>query len=155
MRLLYHDAVRDLDAERDLGVLFRDKDTVLREADFVTLHVPLLAETRHYIDEPELRLMKPTAYLVNAARGPVVHEAALVRALREGWIAGAGLDVYEEEPRVHPGLLECRNAVLAPHIASASRETRLRMATMAVEDAVAVLEGRQPAHPVNPEVLSA
>jgi glyoxylate reductase len=98
--------------------------------------------------------MKPTAYLVNAARGPVVHEAALVRALREGWIAGAGLDVYEEEPRVHPGLLECRNAVLAPHVASASRETRIRMATMAVEDALAVLEGRRPAHPVNPEVLS-
>jgi glyoxylate reductase len=83
----------------------------------------------------------------------VVHEAALVQALREGWIAGAGLDVYEEEPRVHPGLLACRNAVLAPHIASGSRETRLRMATMAVEDALAVLEGRRPAHPVNPEVL--
>lgn len=154
MRLLYHDAVRDADAERELGVVHRDKDTVLREADFVTLHVPLLAETRHYIAERELRLMKPTAYLVNAARGPVVHEAALVRALREGWIAGAGLDVFEEEPRVHPGLLECRNAVLAPHIASASRETRLRMAMMAVEDALAVLEGRRPAHPVNPEVLA-
>ena len=97
--------------------------------------------------------MKPTAYLVNAARGPVVQEAALVRALQEGWIAGAGLDVYEEEPRVDPGLLECPNAVLAPHIASASKETRLRMATMAVEDALAVLDGRRPAHPVNPEVL--
>jgi len=154
MRLLYHDAARDADAERELGVLYRDKDTVLREADFVTLHVPLLAETRHYIAERELRLMKPTAYLVNAARGPVVHEAVLVRALREGWIAGAGLDVFEEEPRVHPGLLECRNAVLAPHIASASRETRLRMAMMAVEDALAVLEGRRPAHPVNPETLA-
>jgi glyoxylate reductase len=154
MRLLYHDARRDAEAERDLGVLYRDKDRVLREADFVTIHVPLLPETRHYIGERELRLMKPTAYLVNAARGPVVHESALVRALREGWIAGAGLDVYEEEPRVHPGLLECRNAVLAPHVASASRETRLRMATMAVEDALAVLEGRRPTHPVNPEVLS-
>jgi glyoxylate reductase len=153
MRILYHDAVRDPEAERGLGVVYCEKDTVLREADFVTLHVPLLPETHHYIDARELRLMKPTAYLVNAARGPVVHEAALVHALREGWIAGAGLDVYEEEPRVHPGLLECRNAVLAPHIASASRETRLRMATMAVEDALAVLEGRRPAHPVNPEVL--
>jgi glyoxylate reductase len=154
MRLLYHDALRDPEAERDFGALYRDKDTVLREADFLTLHVPLLPETRHYIGERELRLMKPTAYLVNAARGPVVHEAALVRALREGWIAGAGLDVYEEEPRVHPGLLACPNAVLAPHVASASRETRIRMATMAVEDALAVLEGRRPVHPVNPEVLS-
>jgi glyoxylate reductase len=153
MRLLYHDAVRDAEAERELGVLYCDKDTVLREADFVTLHVPLLPETRHYVGERELRLMKPTAHLVNAARGPVVDEAILARALREGWIAGAGLDVYEDEPRVHPGLLECRNAVLAPHIASASRDTRLRMATMAVEDALAVLEGRRPAHPVNPGVL--
>lgn len=93
-----------------------------------------------------------SAHLVNAARGPVVHEAALVHALREGWIAGAGLDVSEEEPRVHPGLLECPNAGLAPHIASASHETRLRMPTMAVEDALAVLEGRRPAHPVNPAV---
>jgi glyoxylate reductase len=153
MRILYHDALRDPEAERALGVVYCEKDTVLRESDFVTLHVPLLPETHHYINERELRLMKPTAYLVNAARGPVVHEAALVHALREGWIAGAGLDVYEEEPRVHPRLLECRNAVLAPHIASASRETRLRMATMAVEDALAVLEGQRPAHPVNPEVL--
>jgi glyoxylate reductase len=98
---------------------------VLREVDFVTVHVPLLPETRHYIDERALRLMKPTAHLVNAARGPAVDEAALVRALRERWIAGAGLDVYEDEPRVHPGLLECPTAVLAPHIASASKETRL------------------------------
>jgi glyoxylate reductase len=153
MRVLYHDAVRDEAAERELGVLYRDKATVLREADFVTLHVPLLPETHHYIAEAELRLMKPTAYLVNAARGPVVDEAALGRALTEGWIAGAGLDVYEDEPRVHPSLLECRNAVLAPHIASASRETRLRMARMAVENALAVLAGRRPANPVNPEVL--
>jgi glyoxylate reductase len=153
MRVLYTDAVRDEAAERELGVLYRDKDTILREADFVTLHVPLLPETHHYIGERELRSMRPTAYLVNAARGPVVDEAALVRALREGWIAGAGLDVYEKEPAVHPGLLQCRNAVLAPHIASASRETRLRMATMAVENALAVLAGRRPASPVNPEVL--
>jgi len=153
MRVLYHDAVRDEAAERELGVLYRDKDTVLRESDFVTLHVPLLPETHHYIGEAELRRMKPTAYLINASRGPVVHEAALVRALKEGWIAGAGLDVYEEEPKVHPGLLDCPNAVLAPHIASASRATRLRMATMAVENCLAVLEGRRPANPVNPEVL--
>ncbi len=153
MTLLYHDAVRDHAAERDLGVVYVEKDALLQEADFVTLHVPLLPETRHYVGEPELRRMKRTAYLVNAARGPVVDEAALVRALKEGWIAGAGLDVYEEEPKVHPGLLECRNAVLAPHIASASHETRTRMAKMAVENCLAVLEGTRPANPVNPEVL--
>jgi glyoxylate reductase len=153
MRVLYHDAVRDTAAERELGVVYGDKATILREADFVTLHVPLLPETQHYVGERELRLMKPTAYLINAARGPVVDEAALARALRDGRIAGAGLDVYEEEPRIHPGLLECPNAVLAPHIASASRETRLKMARMAVENALAVLEGRRPANPVNPQVL--
>jgi glyoxylate reductase len=108
MHLLYHDAVRDPDAERSLGVLYRDLDTVLREADFVTLHVPLLSETRRLIDERALRLMKPTAYLVNCARGPVVDEAALVRALREGWIAGAGLDVYEEAASGVAGVPERR-----------------------------------------------
>jgi len=154
MRVLYHDPVRDPAAERDLGLTYGDKDAILRAADFVTLHVPLLPETHHYIGEPELRRMRPTAYLINASRGPVVHEAALVRALREGWIAGAGLDVYEDEPKVHPGLLECRNAVLAPHIASASHETRLEMARMAVENCLAVLEGSAPPNPVNPEVLS-
>jgi len=154
MRTLYHDAVRDPQAERELGVVYTDKEAVLQQADFVTLHVPLLPETHHYIGEPELRRMKPTACLINASRGPVVHEAALVRALREGWIAGAGLDVYEDEPKVHPGLLECPNAVLAPHIASASRETRLRMATMAVDNCLAVLEGQVPPNPVNPEALA-
>jgi glyoxylate reductase len=153
MRMLYHDALRDPAAERELGVIYQDRDAVLAEADFVTLHVPLLPETHHYVGEGELRRMKPGAYLINASRGPVVDEAALVRALKEGWIAGAGLDVYEEEPKVHPGLLECSNAVLAPHIASASRETRLRMATMAVDNCLAVLEGRMPPNPVNPEVL--
>jgi len=153
MRILYHDAIRNAAAERDLGAQFVEPERLLAESDFVTLHVNLTSQTRHLIGEPELRRMKPTAYLVNAARGPVVDEAALVRALKEGWIAGAGLDVYEEEPSVHPGLLECPNAVLAPHIASASRETRTRMATMAVENCLAVLEGKRPANPVNPEVL--
>ncbi|MGH7266561.1 MAG: 2-hydroxyacid dehydrogenase [Candidatus Rokuibacteriota bacterium] len=153
MPVRYFDTVRDPAAERELGLVYQDAPTILREADFVTLHVPLLPETRHFIGERELRSMKPTAYLINASRGPVVHEAALVRALKEGWIAGAGLDVYEDEPAVHPGLLECPSAVLAPHIASASRETRTKMAAMAVENCLAVLEGRRPANPVNPEVL--
>jgi glyoxylate reductase len=153
MRLLYHDAVRDQAAERDLGVVYVDKAALLQQADFVTVHVPLLPETRHYLGEAEFRQMKSTAVFVNAARGPIVDEAALVRALREGWIAAAGLDVYEKEPAVHPGLLERPNAVLAPHVASASRETRTRMATMAVENCLAVLDGQRPANPVNPEVL--
>jgi glyoxylate reductase len=153
MAVRYFDTIRDPAAERELGLVYQDAPTIVREADFLTLHVPLLPETRHFIGERELRAMKPTAYLINASRGPVVDEAALVRALKEGWIAGAGLDVYEDEPAVHPGLLDCPNAVLAPHIASASRETRTKMATMAVENCLAVLEGRRPANPVNPEVL--
>jgi len=154
MRILYHDVVRaDEAAEREFEATFVDKATLLKESDFLTLHVNLTPETRHYIGEPELRRMKPTAFLINASRGPVVHEAALARALKEGWIAGAGLDVFEEEPKVHPGLLELDNVVLAPHIASASRETRTLMATMAVENCLAVLEGKTPPNPVNPEVL--
>ena len=156
MRILYHDAVRaDVATERELAATFVDRPTLLRESDFVTLHVPLLPETRRLIDAADLRLMKRTAYLVNAARGPIVNEAALVQALREGWIAGAALDVYEEEPKVHPGLLSLPNVVLAPHIASASTETRVKMATLAVENCLAVLGGKPPLTPVNPEVLTA
>jgi glyoxylate reductase len=149
MRILYHDAVAaDAAQERELRATFTDLATLLREADFVTVHTPLLAETRHLIDETRLRTMKRTAILVNAARGPIVDEAALVRALTEGWIAGAGLDVFEDEPRVHPGLLPLTNAVLAPHIASASFDTRLAMATLAVRNCLAVVEGKPPITPV-------
>jgi glyoxylate reductase len=154
MRILYSDAVRaDAAAERELGAAYVDKATLLKESDFVTLHTPLSSETRHLIGAAELRQMKRTAYLINAARGPCVNEAELVRALKEGWIAGAGLDVYEEEPKVQPGLLALPNVVLAPHIASASLETRIGMATLAVENCLAVLEGKTPPTPVNPEVL--
>jgi glyoxylate reductase len=154
MRVLYQDAVAaDAAAERELRATRTDLATLLRESDFVTLHTPLLPETRHLITAESLRTMKKTAYLINAARGPVVDEAALVRALREGWIAGAGLDVFEEEPKVHPGLIDLSNVVLAPHIASASHETRLQMATLAVENCLAVLEGKTPPTPVNPEAL--
>jgi glyoxylate reductase len=99
--------------------------------------------------------MKKTAYLINASRGPVVEEAALVQALKEGWIAGAGLDVFENEPEVHPELIGLRNVVLAPHIGSAFHDTRVKMSILAVENCLAVLEGRTPPTPVNPEVLSA
>jgi glyoxylate reductase len=149
MRVLYHDAVRAThDAERELEAVYVDKATLLRESDFVTLHVLLSAETRHLIDETSLRSMKKTAVLVNAARGPIVDEAALARALGEGWIAAAGLDVFEDEPTVHPGLLPLTNVVLAPHIASASFDTRVAMSTLAVKNCLAVLEGNPPLTPV-------
>ena len=149
MRVLYHDGVRaDAATERELRAAPTDLATLLRESDFVTLHTNLTAETRHLIDARTLRTMKPSAILVNASRGPVVDEAALARALREGWIAAAGLDVFEEEPTIHPDLLPLTNVVMAPHIASASGETRLAMATLAVKNCLAVLEGKPPLTPV-------
>src|SRR6267142_157572 len=150
MRILYYDAVRaEASAERELSATFVPKETLLAEADFVTVHTNLTAETRHLIDEAALRRMKKTAILVNAARGPIVDEAALVRALREGWIAGAGLDVFEEEPKIHPGLLALANVTLAPHIASASLDTRVAMATLAVRNCLAVLGGKPAITPVS------
>jgi glyoxylate reductase len=143
MRLLYHDAVRaDAAAERELKATYVEPDTLLRDSDFVSLHTLFIPETRHLINERNLRLMKKTAILVNAARGPIVDEAALVKALTEGWIAGAGLDVFEEEPKIHPGLLPLKNVTLAPHIASASLDTRLAMANLAVRNCLAVLDGK-------------
>ena len=154
MRVLYQDAVAaDPATERELRATRTDTATLLRDSDFVTIHTPLLPDTRHLINAQSLRTMKKTAYLVNASRGPVVDEAALVQALTEGWIAGAGLDVFEEEPKVHPGLMGLSNVVLAPHIASASSDTRINMAALAVDNCLAVLEGQTPPTPVNPEVL--
>ena len=150
MRVLYHKRNRDLEAERSVGAEYRPKAELLREADFVVLSIPLSPETRHLIGAAELALMKPTAFLVNVARGPVVDEAALVEALRTKRIAGAGLDVFEEEPKLHPGLLGLENLALTPHIGSASRATRLRMATRAAENCVAALEGHRPPDLVNP-----
>lgn len=149
MRVLYHDAVRaDAAVERELNATYAEPETVLRESDFVSLHTLYIPETRHLINERNLRLMKKTAILVNAARGPIVDEAALVKALTEGWIAGAGLDVFEEEPKIHPGLLPLKNVTLAPHIASASLDTRLAMATLAVRNCLAVLDGKPAITPV-------
>jgi len=128
----------------------RDLDALLRESDIVVLTVSLSAETRHLIGARELGLMKKSAHLVNIARGPVVDEAALARALLEGRIAGAGLDVYEKEPELHPDLLKCPNAVLAPHIGSATIETRRRMALLAAENLLAGLQGRVPPLALNP-----
>ena len=127
-------------------------DEMLPRADFLTLHTVLNEQTRHLINEERLRQMKPNALLINAARGPVVDEHALLRALTEGWIGGAALDVYEEEPRITPGLAELENVVLLPHIASATAGTRGRMATMAAENALAFLGGERGPNTVNPEV---
>ena len=155
MRVLYQDAVAaDPETERELRATRTDTATLLRESDFVTLHTPLLPETQHLINAQSLTTMKKTAYLVNASRGPVVDEGALAHALKEGRIAGAGIDVFEEEPKVHPGLIGLPNVVLAPHIASASSDTRLKMANLAVDNCLAVLEGGTPPTPVNPEVLA-
>ena len=154
MRVLYHDAVRAAaEVERELGLEWVEtKEELLQQADFVTLHVPLLPETRHFIGRAELSWMKPTAYLINASRGPVVDEAALAEALERKQIAGAALDVFENEPTIHPKLVQQPTVLLAPHIASASVETRTRMAVMAAENVVAVLSGRRPANLVNAEV---
>ncbi|HEV8474380.1 MAG TPA: D-glycerate dehydrogenase [Methylomirabilota bacterium] len=149
MRVLYHDTVRaDATVERELKATSTELDTLLRESDFVSLHTLFIPETKHLIGERTLRLMKKTAILVNAARGPIVDEAALARALEEGWIAGAGLDVFEEEPTIHPALLPLTNVVMAPHIASASLDTRLAMADLAVRNCLAVLEGKPAITPV-------
>ena len=154
MRILYHDARRAPEmVEQELGLEFTDKDRVLAESDFISLHVPLTDATRHYIGAAELRRMKPTAILVNAARGPVVDEAALAEALAVRTIAAAGLDVFEREPIVHPRLLELENVgVLVPHIGSATVETRLKMSMLAAENCGAALEGRRPPNLLNPSV---
>ncbi len=123
-------------------------EDLLQRSDIVTLHVPLSPETHHLINHNSIRLMKPTAYLVNMARGPVVEEAAVVSALENGWIAGAALDVYELEPVVHPGLLKFDNAFLIPHLGSATRETRTAMCNLAARNLVEVLAGRPPVTPI-------
>ncbi len=154
MKVLYHNRARlGAAEERDLGVEYAEKDELLGTADFVSLHVPLSDETRHLIGTRELGLMKPTAYLVNTSRGPVVDEAALVETLREKRIEGAGLDVYENEPVLAPGLTSLDNVVLMPHVGSATVETRMKMARMAAEHLLAGLRGERPAHVVNPEAL--
>lgn len=144
MRLLYHNRKRDASFEQQLGAQYSDLDTVLREADVLSLHLPLTPDTRHLIGERELGLMKSSVILINTARGPVVHEQALIRALREERIFAAGLDVYEEEPSIPDELIALRNTVLLPHIGSASVRTRQRMAEIAARNLIAVLDGREP-----------
>ncbi|UCC34059.1 MAG: D-glycerate dehydrogenase [Candidatus Bathyarchaeota archaeon] len=154
MRILYHDVVPRPNLEKELGAEPQDLETLLREADFISVHAPLLKETYHLIDEAKLKLMKKTAYLMNNSRGPVVDEEALYKALKEEWIAGAALDVFEQEPTPQNNpLLTLDNVVVAPHISSSSHETRSRMAEMVAENLTAFFEGRRPPNLVNPEVL--
>lgn len=152
MRVIYHDVYRPpAEVERELAAEHRDLEDLLRESDFVSLHTNLTPQTRHLINAERLAMMKPTAVLVNTSRGPVIDEEALAQALQEGQIFAAGLDVFEREPDVHPALLMCENAVLIPHLGSATVETRLAMANLAVDNLFAGLgDGRPPAL-LNPE----
>ena len=153
MRILYTKR-RRLDEAREtaLGVEYRSLDDLLKESDFVSVNAVLSPETVHLIGQRELALMRPSAYLVNTARGPIVDEKALVRALEEKRIAGAALDVYEREPMVEPGLINLANVVLTPHLGSAALDTRERVAGILVDNAIAVIEGRRPPNLYNPEI---
>jgi glyoxylate reductase len=148
MNILYTDAKRNEDAEREVGATFVTFDDLLAQSDIVSLHTPLLPETRHLMNAERLRKMKRTAILINSSRGPVVDEHALAEALRDGVIAGAGLDVFEREPEVDPLLLTLENVVLLPHIASASEETRTKMAVRAAQNVLAFLDGKPLLDPV-------
>ncbi|NMB16921.1 MAG: D-glycerate dehydrogenase, partial [Firmicutes bacterium] len=153
MNILYYDEYRpDAKLEKELGITYAPFDELLQKSDYVSIHVPLMESTHHFIGERELKLMKKSAYLINSARGPIVDEKALVKALKEKEIAGAGLDVFEDEPELAPGLAELDNVVIAPHIASATVETRSKMATMAAEGCLSVLKGEKPVNLVNEDV---
>lgn len=155
MKVLYYDVIRRQDLEKEQGIEYTEIDNLLQKADFVTVNVPLLKATYHLIDEEKLRLMKKTAILVNNSRGPVIDEKALYKALKEGWIAGAGLDVFEQEPTPTSNLLlTLDNVVVAPHISSASFETRSKMAEMVAENLTAFFEGRVPPNLVNKDVVN-
>lgn len=154
MQVLYSDVVRRPLLEQQFGYRFVELATLLRESDFVSLHVPLLPQTKGMIGAPQFALMKPTAYLINAARGPVVDEHALIAALGAGRIAGAGLDVYETEPiETSNRLLAMDNVVTLPHVGSATEATRRAMVDLAIDNVLAVLQGHPPLTPVNPDVL--
>jgi glyoxylate reductase len=151
MRVRYAARRRNSVLDTELDADHLPLDAVLAESDFVSIHVPLTPDTHHLIGTAQLRLMKPGAILINTARGPIVDESALVEALRAGTIAGAGLDVYEDEPRPKPGLIDLPNVVCVPHIGSATHRTRTRMSLMAAENLLAMLRGERPANLLNPE----
>lgn len=154
MKILFYDVIPRPEMEKDFGAKKVGLDELLKQSDFVSVHVPLMKETHHLINAEKLRLMKKTAYLINNSRGPVVDEKALYEALNEGRIAGAGLDVFEQEPTslANP-LLKLDNVVVAPHISSASYETRSKMAEMVADNLIAFFEGKKPPNLINPDVL--
>jgi lactate dehydrogenase-like 2-hydroxyacid dehydrogenase len=153
MEIIYTDVAPNRAIEDETGARFVSKQELLARSDFLTLHMPLLPETRHYIGTRELEQMKPTAVLINASRGPIVDEKALVEALRARRIWGAALDVFENEPELAPGLAELPNLVIVPHIASATEETRLQMGEIVSRNILAVLSGGEPQTCINPEAL--
>lgn len=153
MKVLYTANSPKPEAEAKWGAKRVSLEELLRESDYISINSPLTPETRYMIGAKELRMMKKTAYLINTARGPIIDENALVEALRQGVIAGAGLDVYENEPTLAPGLADLENVVIAAHIGSATTETRDKMSIMNAEDLIAALEGRRPMNLVNPEVF--
>ncbi|HRY52482.1 MAG TPA: D-glycerate dehydrogenase [Candidatus Portnoybacteria bacterium] len=148
MKVVYFDAKRNEELEKQYHLEYRDLDSLLKESDFVSVHVPMTPETKHLINADKLKMMKKTAYLINTARGPVVDEIALVEALKSGEIKGAALDVYEKEPEMMPGLAQLPNTVLTPHTASATEETRGAMSELAAKNIIEVLEGRPAITPV-------
>ena len=152
VKVLYHDIKRNEEFEKKYQARFASKEELLKKSDFVSLHVPLLPSTRHLIGKRELALMKKTAYLINTSRGPVVDEKALVKALQKKQIAGAGLDVFENEPKLTPGLSKLKNVVLTPHTASATVEARTAMSELAAQNIIDILQGRKAKFTINPEV---
>lgn len=154
MRILYNDAVKaPANVEEQLRAEYVDREKLLRDSDFISLHVPLLPDTRHLISKDNLEKMKPTAYLINTSRGPVVDEAALAEALEAKKIAGAALDVFENEPKVNPALVGRKDVVLTPHIASASVDTRTKMSLMAANNVLACFQGKRPPNALNADAL--
>ncbi len=152
MTILYHSRARYEKEENELGVKYASLEELLEKSDYVSIHTPHTSDTHHLIGENELKKMKPTSYLVNTSRGKIIEEDKLVSALKDGEIAGAGLDVYYNEPVVHPGLIELPNVILLPHIGSASLGTRTKMATMAANNLKDALLGKIPKNIVNPEI---
>lgn len=155
MRVLYSTPRRKPESEeREAGMIYVPLDQLLQESDFISLHSPLNAQTRHQIGAREFGLMKKSVYIINTARGPIIDEAALVRALKKKQIAGAGLDVFEHEPKVHAELKKMKNVVLNPHLGSATVDVRENMANIVVDNIEALIEGRRPPNCVNPQVLT-
>jgi glyoxylate reductase len=154
MKILYWGPRRKLEAEQEIGMEHVTLDRLLTESDFVSLHPQLNAETRHMISDKQFALMKPTAFIINTARGAIIDEKALMRALKKKLIAGAGLDVFEHEPKLPPALRTMKNVVLTPHLGSAVMEIRDKMANIVVDNIQALIDGRTPPNCVNPQVLN-